>query len=233
MPVTPKGKYEGVALDFARLGRKRGKWGVGWSRHSLKINEEWQVLDIGSGHNPHPRADMLVDREVGESIHRSGRPVRIDKRRPFIIADACSLPFKDKAFDYVLVLHIAEHVDNPEALCKELMRVSQRGYIETPSRLCEKLLNEPFHNHFVYKKGSVLVFEEKRKPTDIKWFYGLFYYGRERAGHPSIAAPNKCVHLFLKVVSYAIIKVWCLRPIRNRMYTCFEWEQSFDFKVEN
>jgi len=225
--------YDEVAIDFARQCRKRRKWRVGHSGHSLEIKAEWQVLDIGSGHNPHPRADVLVDKEVGESIHRSGKLARIDKRRHFIVAEACSLPFKDKAFDYVLALHIAEHMDNPKAFCRELMRVSKQGYIETPGKLCERLLGEPFHKHFVYKNGSVLVFERKRKPTGIKWFYRLFYYGQERVGHPSITVSNNGAHLFLKAVNYLMLRLWYLKPIRRWMYTCFEWEQSFDSKVND
>jgi glycosyltransferase involved in cell wall biosynthesis len=224
--------YGGVALDLARLRRQRGKWRAGWSQHPLTIAGEWQVLDIGSGHNPHPRADVLVDDELGESPHRSWRSARTDNLS-FVMADACSLPFKDSSFDYALALHIAEHMDNPEAFCKELMRVSKRGYIETPSKCSEKLLNEPVHKNFISQKGSTLVFERKHKNKDIKWFYGLFYYGRKRPGRPSISTPHKVIHLFLKAVNYIMLKIWLFKPVRNLMYTRFEWEQSFGFEVKD
>ena len=45
-----------------------------------------------------------------------------------------NLPFADSEFDFVYCSHVLEHVDNPEAACRELMRVAKRGYIETPTR---------------------------------------------------------------------------------------------------
>jgi glycosyltransferase involved in cell wall biosynthesis len=225
--------YREVLSDLARQNRKQRKWRAGWSRHLLEIKEDWQVLDIGSGHNPHSRADVLVDSEAGESMHRSGKPAHIDWQRPFIIADACFLPFKDKVFDYTFALHIAEHMDHPDLFCKELLRVGKRGYIETPSKLAENLLGEPFHKYFVYKKGRTLVFERKHRPTGIKWFYGLFYYGQEREGHPGITASTKRIHLFLKIAGYVTHRLWYLKPLRRLMYTRFEWKQSFDFKVKD
>lgn len=212
--------------------RKQRKWHVGsGSGHLVTIEENWRVLDIGSGHNPHPRADVLLDREVGKSIHRSGEIACVDSQRVFILADACSLPFKDRAFDFILTCHIAEHVENPKIFCEECIRVGKQGYIEAPSKLCEKILGEPFHKWLVYEEGSHLIFERKCKPTGTKWFYGLFYYGQERVGHPNIAVSHGGIHFLLKVVNYAILGLWRLKPIRRWMYTCFEWKGSFNFRV--
>ena len=84
------------------------------------------VLDVGSGHNPNPRSDVLCDRYVDDDTERGGA-IRVD--RPLIVGDGHNLPFKDKAFDYVIASHIIEHMDDPARFCSELMRVSKRGFI--------------------------------------------------------------------------------------------------------
>ncbi len=49
--------------------------------------------------------------------------------------DICSgrLPFPDKMFDFTICSHTLEDLRDPLAVCKELVRVSRGGYIETPS----------------------------------------------------------------------------------------------------
>lgn len=208
------------------------KYRTGNSGHKIEIEDGWRVLDIGSGHNPHPRADILMDRELGTSIDRSGKSIRLDKEKPFILADSQFLPFRDKVFDYVIASHIAEHMEEPKRFCKELIRVSQRGYIETPSKLTEIFLGEAFHRWYVYHKGSTLTFEKKRrtKPTS-ELFYRFFYYDIERVGHKKMTLKRvKVVHIMLKIIVYVLRRLWVLSG--KITYTCFEWEQPFDFKVK-
>lgn len=100
----------------------------------IKIEKDDIVLDIGAGHNPFIRADVLVDKYVDTPKHRSsGRLLKIDSRQILIIGDAEILPFKDNSFDFVVCRHVLEHVDNPQLLLKELKRIGKKGYIETPS----------------------------------------------------------------------------------------------------
>lgn len=89
------------------------------------------VLDIGSGGDPFPYATVLVDRFTGPTQHRHAELVR-DGRR-FVEADIAALPFKDGEFDFVYCAHVLEHIDDPIAACREMMRVARRGYIETPT----------------------------------------------------------------------------------------------------
>src|SRR5262245_43499675 len=42
-------------------------------------------------------------------------------------ADACRLPFADQSFDAVVSFETIEHVENPDALLKEIARVLKRG----------------------------------------------------------------------------------------------------------
>ena len=94
------------------------------------------VLEIGSGHNPHPRADILCDRFLESDAERPGSLV-ID--RPLIQADAQLLPFRPHTFDYIIARHVLEHVEEPGLFFGELMRVGSSGYIETPSMIWERL----------------------------------------------------------------------------------------------
>ena len=90
-----------------------------------------RVLDIGSGGDPFPYATTLVDRFPGPTQHRHAPFVR--DGREFIEADVCDLPFTDKSFDFVYCAHVLEHVQDPLAACREIIRVGRRGYIETPT----------------------------------------------------------------------------------------------------
>ncbi|MFQ6044045.1 MAG: class I SAM-dependent methyltransferase, partial [Candidatus Poribacteria bacterium] len=86
------------------------------------------VLEIGSGHDPKTRSDVLCDKFIDDDIQRGGK---IITDRPIVAADGQYLPFADKSFDYIICSHILEHVENPALLLNELMRVGYRGYIET------------------------------------------------------------------------------------------------------
>jgi SAM-dependent methyltransferase len=90
-----------------------------------------RVLDIGSGGDPFPHATVLVDRYPGTTHHRHAPFVR--DGREFVEADVCDLPFPDQSFDFVYCAHVLEHVDDPIAACREIMRVGRRGFIETPT----------------------------------------------------------------------------------------------------
>ncbi len=128
-----------------------------------------RVLDVGSGHNPHLRADVLCDSEVEMDSQRPGLlGIHID-RRPFYQVNAESLPFPDKSFDFVICRHLVEHVESPGRLLGELTRVARRGYIETPSPAWELLNPTPYHRWMVQWDGKRLQFWEK----DPSFFQGL------------------------------------------------------------
>jgi SAM-dependent methyltransferase len=116
---------------------------IAWSlrKVSLPIKASDLVLDVGSGSNPHPAADVLLERFL-DPRHRWS-PMVID--RPTVLANACKMPFRDKAFDYVIAFHVLEHVDDPESFLLELQRVGKAGYIETPNALFERLVPYDIH----------------------------------------------------------------------------------------
>src|SRR5437870_3247712 len=92
-----------------------------WSlrKVQLPIKPSDLVLDVGSGSNPHPAADILLERYI-DTKHRYDQLVA---DRPIVLGDACKMPFRDKAFDYIIAFHVLEHVRTPETFLKELVRV--------------------------------------------------------------------------------------------------------------
>lgn len=63
---------------------------------------------------------------------------------PFVSGDAHNLPFEDKAFDLVVGLEVLEHVEDPEAVLAEMVRVTKRPLILS-------VPNEPF-----FRMGNLL-----------------------------------------------------------------------------
>src|SRR5215468_9747211 len=123
-----------------------GSWSwnrIAWSlrKATLPIKPSDLVLDVGSGGNPHPAADFLLERYL-DPRHRHSAMV-ID--RPTVLADACRMPFRDKAFDYTIAFHVLEHLRDPGAFLRELQRVSRAGYIETPNALFERIVPYDVH----------------------------------------------------------------------------------------
>lgn len=118
------------------------------------------VLDVGSGNNPHPRADLLCDQFIFDDAERGNQLIA---DRPLVGGDIERLPFRDQSIDFLVASHILEHVRDPARTVKELCRVARRGYIETPAEFGGKLLDMPFHRWFVRQEGRTLVFTGKPK----------------------------------------------------------------------
>ncbi len=114
------------------------------------------VLEVGSGHAPHPRADVLVDFHRGDA-EREGPLVR---DRPLVIADGHALPFADGSFRLAVAHQVLEHAVDPWVFLSEMGRVAPMVDIETPSPLMETMFEvRPFHRwtYAVEDDGSGLV----------------------------------------------------------------------------
>ncbi len=130
----------------------------------LAIPAQALVLEIGSGHRPHPCADVLTDKYL-EDIERGGRLVT---DRPFVQADAERLPFKPQVFDYAICRHVLEHLEDPGAFFQEVSRVARAGYIEAPTAIWERLHpSRPYHRWYVLEVDGELLLMPK-PPSDAR-----------------------------------------------------------------
>ena len=122
------------------------------------------VLEIGSGHNPKARSDVLCDKFIGDDEQRGGAIVT---DRPMVEADGQFLPFADRAFDYVICSHVLEHIEDPRRFISELMRVACRGYIETPSEIGERIYGWHYHNWIVNLVDGCLMLRKNEKNSQF------------------------------------------------------------------
>lgn len=143
----------------------------------FKIKPNDKVLDIGSGGFPFPLATHIADLYPEETSHRQERLIK--DQRPFYVCDIHKLPFKDKEFDFVYCSHVLEHLADPIKACQELMRVAKRGYIETPTKTSDIMLNflklKEHHLWHIHKLPGALIFiayqPEERIDTGVSNFY--------------------------------------------------------------
>lgn len=97
----------------------------------------------------------MINLDVGCGIQQKG-DLNLDIIREnkdhskFIQADLNhGLPFKDNAIENILCHHVIEHIDNPEYLLKELIRVSKNVVeIRTPHRLSYTAKSDHSHKNF-------------------------------------------------------------------------------------
>ncbi len=183
------------------------------SRFDLKYcKSSYRVLDVGGGHNPHPRANVVVDKYTDTNYHRSG-DIKVLKKQQFINADGESLPFKDLEFDYVICCHVLEHVEDPVKFLSELFRVGKRGYIETPSLLGEYLFPRESHKWILHEKNDRLYLVDKKKLG--------FTYGYDM---------GELIQRYLPTHSIGFKITERTHP--NMFTVRIEWEKNFDYEIE-
>lgn len=170
----------------------------------IKIPAKALVLDVASGGKPYWRSNVLLDKFVFDNSERNSN-VLID--RDFVVSDVYHLPFKDKAFDFIIARHILEHLDQPEVFLKELQRVAKAGYIETPSSFSEELFGWPFHVWQIDVEDGELVLRTKNNQPN-----------QQLKKLKSDFDNNK----FLKKFSAAR---------RDLFYARYNWAGQIDFKV--
>ncbi|MEG2068131.1 MAG: class I SAM-dependent methyltransferase [Tannerellaceae bacterium] len=182
-----------------------------YDRNDLRIRKKDRVLEIGSGHNPSFRSNVIVEKFIDTNYHRCG-DIKIYPHQTFFNASGEDLPFKDKEFDYVICNQVLEHSDDPEKFIREQCRVAQRGYMETPSLLGEFLFPKKSHKWVILDIDHKLVLFEKEKMPDN--------YG------------NNYGELFLNYLPYQslIYKLLWLTE-GDLMLNRYEWKGDIDFIV--
>lgn len=187
---------------------KLGLYSTSWPlrRLSSRVDNNALVLEVGSGGNPYPRSNVLVDayEETGERHWEV-----LCKDRPTIIGFAENLPFKNKSFDYVTACHVLEHSNDPEKFLGELQRVAKAGYIEIPNALFERLSPYIDHKLEILQEGESLKIMKKSGSVNDFWF-------------------NRSLN---KNVQKNFGKLMRKNPYL--FHICFYWNESFAFEIQN
>ena len=181
------------------------------SRFNLSIGKKDHVLEVGGGHNPHPRSNVVVDKFVDCNYHRKS-DVKVLKNQKFIAADGENLPFEDQVFDYVISNQVLEHVHDPEKFLKEQMRMAKAGYIETPSLTGEYLFPKKAHKWLILEIDNKLIIMDKEK----YWFNSDLDFG----------------FLFLTWLHKSSMAWKILRKTNPDLFTVrYEWRDNIEFEV--
>ena len=100
----------------------------------LKKNSHLKILDLGCTHvNYWKEANHFAD------IVDYSNEFKEKNLKFTLLSPNKKLPFKDKEFDYVILSHVLEHVDDIQEFSKEIERISNAGYIELPTKLADNL----------------------------------------------------------------------------------------------
>lgn len=180
-------------------------------RWDLSIHKKDRVLEIGPGHNPFYRSNVIVDKYIDNNTHRCG-DIKIYPHQQFINADGELLPFKNKEFDYVICNQVLEHVEHPELFIQEICRVGKRGYMETPSLIGEFLFPKESHKWVILDIDDKLILYTKNSvPGNYKNNYG---------------------EQFLNYLPYQSLPYKLLGLTEgNLMINRYEWKDDIDFIV--
>jgi SAM-dependent methyltransferase len=89
-----------------------------------------RILDVGAG----PGGFVLSANAagfitIGVDVEESAREPWIESGSPCVLGDGYHLPFRSRVFDVVRVKEVIEHVQEPLALAREVVRVARDGGI--------------------------------------------------------------------------------------------------------
>ena len=162
----------------------------------LSKNANWNVLDIGCGYRANENASVVADVQDLSDFYKNKNFIKVEEKR---------LPFKNKEFDFVISSHVIEHVDDFEFFIKELERISNKGYIELPSRLADNLVFENKNDHiwwFTYDDLNNQIIASKR---------------------------NQLVDPFITVSMAKILE----QKFRESLVLELAWEDKIEYKIDN
>ena len=172
--------------SLMRITKRLGLDRVAWSLRRLHcpVSRQALVLEVGSGGNPYPRANVLLD---AYEDTRERHWVPLVKDRPFVFGLIERLPFKTGAFDFIIASHVLEHSTNPALTLSEFQRVARAGYIEVPDAFFERI--NPYKDHrleitvredkliirhkpsWICDSELVALYEDRAKPVMVRDLY--------------------------------------------------------------
>lgn len=160
------------------------------------------VVDLGCGGLPNPRANVAVD-FIDDDLERADK-LKID--RPFVWASIDKLPFKDKIFDYSILSHVLEHLENPKEALDEIQRIAKAGYIETPNAFFEYTISHTYHVSRVTVMNGILTVNFKPKWDDT---------------YPYADVAHDAVRLFHHMTNLDV----------NTLLTRYKWKEKIDYQI--
>src|SRR5262245_9688710 len=116
-----------------------------WFLKMLSPGPSARILDVGGDESFWADSDI----PPGAITILNVRPPSGPRRHPYVIGDACDLPFPDQAFDIVFSNSAIEHVGTWQrqvAFASEVRRVGRAFWVQTPARefVVEPHLMTPF-----------------------------------------------------------------------------------------
>jgi len=169
---------------------------INYINNILEKNNEWNILDIGCGYSANKKASTIADVQDFSNYYKKRNFVKINEKK---------LPFKDKEFDFVISSHVIEHVEDFQFFIKELERISNKGYIELPTRLGDNLVFENLKDHiwwFVYDDINNVIIGSKK---------------------------NQLIEPFISVSLARLFN----EIFRESMVLELYWENKIDYKIDN
>lgn len=188
------------------LGLRRIRWSL--RRLHVPVHAKALVLEVGSGGNPYPRANVLLDgfEDSSERIEK-----KLVRDRPFVFGLCEKLPFRDKVFDFVICSHVLEHTDDPVGFLSELQRVAKAGYIETPDGFFERINPYTYHRLEITTENHKLLIKKKKKWKD----------------DPEV------VDLYERKLKKDCSFQYYIRTFPDSFYVRFYWEDEIEYHIVN
>lgn len=119
----------------------------------IQIKPTWNVIDIGPGNYPWPRANSYLEHPA-----RKKNPVYDKEILPhndkMIWGDIqnYNMSIPDKNYDFAFCSHVFEHLPDPHSAARELSRIAKQGVVVVPSAYkdCLTFWDEPDHKWECY-----------------------------------------------------------------------------------
>lgn len=172
-----------------------------------------RMLDLGCGTNKRAGA-------IGADITRgSAADVIVDLEHIFF-------PFKDDAFDHIVLSHVIEHLTDIPASLEEIWRISAPDAClegATPHFSSSSSYSDPTHRHHLsYRTFDFLATPSSKPPGKLRRLLGIFYRLEALEHRPKVA--EKFQKIEVRLTFNPLLRklgLECLANIYPELYESF------------